>query len=105
MSRASPSVDDGQLTLDLPEWRWEFNNPVVETCSNNYESIVHWPDLDSDEPEPACNGGRYGGRDDVDYTAKELLGGLAAFRRPCPHPNCMQPLVRKARELEVEFDG
>lgn len=101
MSRAGRR-STGQLRLDRPAWRWEYENPVIETVKNNHRSTVHAVDPDADEPTPACGGC---GNHDTDWTAKELVGGLAAFRRPCTHPHCMQPLARKARQLGVRFDA
>lgn len=100
--------NNGQLTLDRPEWRWEYDLPVVETAKNNHRSTLHWPDETADEPRPACEDGGYGvssASSDVEWTAKELTGGLAAFRRPCTDGRCLQRLARAARQLEVEFDG
>lgn len=107
MSRAN-WVDDGQLTLDRPtRLLWQFDHPVLETKKNNHESVLHWPDLasDPDDPTPACGGPGFGNADAVDYVIKELTGGLAAFRRPCPKDECRHRLQEMADELEVEFNG
>lgn len=85
-------------------WARGFENPVVETSSNNHRSIIHWPDIAADHPQPACDGGRWGGREDVEYVAKELTGGLAAFRVPCDNEKCRKKLEALADELGVEFD-
>lgn len=92
----------GMILEPQPAWVQEYENPVIETAAGTRHKNIHAPDRTAAEPRPACVGR---GLPETDWIAKELNGGLAAFRQPCSSDECLQELARTARELQARFDG